>query len=197
MPARLAAVSAVVASLFATALPAASADLYEPPYYPSGDAYYDESPAYESRYDRHAGKDFGYPVPPETVYGGKRFAAPDAYYGKDVYYGNEAYDGGKGFAPPEPYGGKGFAPPADWSRYGSYRYDDACVPRRVARRRLRREGWRGFHDFEPRGGVVLVKARRRWSGRAFELAIDRCSGEIVGARPLRGGRDFAYRRYRY
>lgn len=189
MSARLAAMSAVAASLFATALPAASADLYEPPHYPNGDAYYDEAPPYDSRYDRHAGKDFGYPVPPETVYGGKGFAPPETYDGPETY-------GGKGFPPPERYGGKGFAPPpADWSRHGAY--DDACVPRRVARRRLRRDGWRGFHDFEPRGSVVLVKARRRWSGRRFELAIDRCSGEIVDARPLRGGRDFAYRPSRY
>ena len=60
-----------------------------------------------------------------------------------------------------------------------------CIPREVARDRLRAAGWRGFHDVDPHDRVVMVKARRP-SGRMFELTIDRCSGEVVDARPIYG-----------
>ncbi len=59
------------------------------------------------------------------------------------------------------------------------------MPREVARDRLRAAGWRGFHAVEPRDDVVLVKARRP-SGRLFDLTIDRCSGEVVDAKPIYG-----------
>jgi hypothetical protein len=62
-----------------------------------------------------------------------------------------------------------------------------CVARELARDRLRAAGWRGFHAVEARGNVVLVKARRP-SGRMFDLTIDRCSGEVVDARPIYGRR---------
>lgn len=62
-----------------------------------------------------------------------------------------------------------------------------CIPREVARDRLREAGWYDFHAVEPRGGVVLVKARRG-RDRLFDLTIDRCSGEVVDAQPLGGGR---------
>jgi hypothetical protein len=61
------------------------------------------------------------------------------------------------------------------------------VPREVARDRLRAAGWRGFYAVEPRDDVVLVKARRP-SGRLFDLTIDRCSGEVVDAKPIYGRR---------
>ncbi|MDP1911275.1 MAG: hypothetical protein Q8K85_23495, partial [Hyphomicrobium sp.] len=77
------------------------------------------------------------------------------------------------FEPPYP-------PPA-------YAGRDRCVPREVARDRLRAAGWRGFHAVEPRDDVVLVKARRP-SGRMFDLTIDRCSGEVVDAKPIFGYR---------
>ena len=124
--ARLAAASALAVSLAVFALPAAAADLYEPPYEGYGEG----------------------PPPPD------RYAdVPDD------------------FEPPYP-------PPA-------YAGRDRCVPREVARDRLRAAGWRGFHAIEPRDGVVLVKARRP-SGRMFDLTIDRCSGEVVDAKPIYG-----------
>lgn len=61
-----------------------------------------------------------------------------------------------------------------------------CVPREMARDRLADGGWYDFHGLEPRDSVVFVKARRP-SGRLFDLTIDRCSGEIVDARPLYDG----------
>ena len=99
--ARIAAASALAVSLALFALPAAAADLYEPPYEGYGEG----------------------PPPPD------RYAdVPDD------------------FEPPYP-------PPA-------YAGRDRCVPREVARDRLRAAGWRGFHAVEPRDDVVLVKARR-------------------------------------
>ena len=123
--ARLAAASAVAASLFAFAPLASAADLYE-------DGYGEGPPRYE------------------------RYAVPPA-----------------DFEPPYP--------PRYADRGGP------CVPREVVRDRLLSEGWGDFRDFEPRGRVVLVQARRP-SGRLFDLAIDRCSGEVVDARPVFGPR---------
>ena len=45
------------------------------------------------------------------------------------------------------------------------------------------QGWHDFHDGDVRGDIATVRARRP-SGRLFDLAIDRCSGEIVSAQPL-------------
>jgi hypothetical protein len=130
MPAyvRLAAASALAVSLAVFALPAAAADLYEPPYEGYGEG----------------------PPPPEQ-------------------YADVPDD----FEPPYP-------PPA-------YAGRDRCVPRELARDRLRAAGWRGFHAIEPRDGVVLVKARRP-SGRLFDLTVDRCTGEVVDAKPIFGRR---------
>jgi hypothetical protein len=62
-------------------------------------------------------------------------------------------------------------------------YGERCVPRETVKHRLLREGWHDFHDPDLRGDLANVRARRP-SGRLFELTIDRCSGEIVAARPL-------------
>jgi hypothetical protein len=121
--ARLAAASAVAASLFAFAPVASAADLYEDSY---GQA---------PRYERYAQPpaDFEPPYPPRNTDGGP------------------------------------------------------CVPREVVRDRLLSEGWGDFRDFDPRGRVILVQARRP-SGRLFDLTIDRCSGQVVDARPVFGPR---------
>lgn len=101
--------------------------------------------------------------------------------------------------PPPPYAGK-HPPPAavyrdeDDDDYGppprrhSYAdrgpgYADRCVPRAEIKHRLLRQGWQDFHDPDLRGDLAKVRARRP-SGRLFDLTIDRCSGEIVSARPL-------------
>ena len=46
-------------------------------------------------------------------------------------------------------------------------------------------GWHDFRDPEIRGETATFIARRP-SGRAFELTLDRCSGEIVNVRRLDG-----------
>jgi hypothetical protein len=62
-------------------------------------------------------------------------------------------------------------------------YGDRCVPREMIKRQLLGEGWHDFHDPDLRGDLASVRARRP-SGRLFDLTIDRCTGEIVEARPL-------------
>lgn len=71
----------------------------------------------------------------------------------------------------------------DDGRYRETHLRDACVPREVVRHRLRADGWQDFDLPEPRGAHVVVDARRP-NGRLFSLRIDRCSGEVVLARPL-------------
>ncbi len=81
-------------------------------------------------------------------------------------------------------------PPADFEPPYPPRYADRggpCMPRELVRDRLLSEGWGDFRDFEPRGRVVLVQARRP-SGRLFDLTIERCSGVVVDARPVFGPR---------
>jgi hypothetical protein len=166
--ARLAAASAVAASLLLSALPASAADLYEPP---RGGAAYDD-PRYgdaygEGAYDRYAEprEDVAPADPPRA-----ELREEDEYSWR--HYGR-------------PYRG---------DERG--RYERACVPREVVRDRLRADGWGDFHDLDPRGRVVLVEARRP-SGRLFDLTIDRCSGEILDARPIDGARSYAFGQRRY
>lgn len=87
MSARIAAVSAVAASLFATALPAASADLYEPRWNGHGGVYHDDGPIRYQHHERYTEwrEDHDHPIPPRSVYGGKGFPRPhyDSYYHKD------------------------------------------------------------------------------------------------------------------
>jgi hypothetical protein len=128
--ARLAAASALAASIAFFALPATGADLYEPPY-----------------------DEYGQGPPPRDRYA----------------------DVPEDFEPPYP--------PAYAER--------GCIPREEARDRLRAAGWRGFHAVQPHDNVVLVKASRP-SGRMFDLTIDRCSGEVVDARPIYGRRYGSY-----
>ena len=62
-------------------------------------------------------------------------------------------------------------------------HGDRCVPRKTIKRQLLGDGWQDFHDPDLRGDLASVRARRP-SGRLFDLTIDRCTGEIVNARPL-------------
>ncbi len=77
----------------------------------------------------------------------------------------------------------------DWRQRRSARND--CVPREFVREELRADGWRDFRDPRPRGDLFVVEARRKRSGRLFVLSIDRCSGDVLAARPLAP----AYRAY--
>jgi hypothetical protein len=81
-----------------------------------------------------------------------------------------------------------------YDRYA--RRGDGCVPRRIAHERIRADGWYDFGNFEARGNLVYMQARRH-SGRLFDLTVDTCSGEVVAARPLFAGRTFAGAPRRY
>jgi hypothetical protein len=92
----------------------------------------------------------------------------------------------------EPYGSPrppGYLEPFSSPRFGggptypdhSY-YNNGCVPRQEVKDRLLRQGWHAFTDLELRGEVAFVRARRP-NGRTFELQVDRCSGNVIEARP--------------
>ncbi len=91
-------------------------------------------------------------------------------------------------------------PPAARKYSGPSHNGQGCVRSEQVRDRLSGMGWQDFHGGAPQGDLVTLRARRP-SGRLFELTLQRCSGEIVEARPLeprpygpyafnRGPRDF-------
>jgi hypothetical protein len=170
-PASLAAAFAIAAPLILLSVPASAADLFEPP---RGAAGYGDS-----RY----GDAYG-PLPDERRYG-EAYEEEDR---SDDRYAGHPEDFGPPFRPRAAINDQDFYPPYD------RRYGEACVPRYVARDRLHAAGWYEFRDLEPRGELLYAEARSR-SGRLFELTINRCSGEIVDARALDLGRDYAYGGY--
>jgi hypothetical protein len=64
---------------------------------------------------------------------------------------------------------------------------EACVSRHQLRSGLARDGWHEFHDADVVDQNTAVVKARRADGRVFVLKIDRCSGEIVHARPIGDG----------
>lgn len=72
-------------------------------------------------------------------------------------------------------------PPAPYrqeQRHGYQSRPDGCTPRELVRDRLEARGWQEFHDPQPMGNVVHIRARRP-NGRLFDLTLDRCSGEVL------------------
>lgn len=97
-------------------------------------------------------------------------------------------------APRKRYGhARDYAPNERYNHYDkrqSWGDHHNCLPRRHIRRQLRRAGWRGFwRDFR-RGhrneGVSYARARQRGTGDRYELAIDRCTGEVLSAEYVSG-----------
>jgi hypothetical protein len=93
----------------------------------------------------------------------------------------EAEEGSEGPYPRRP-------PYRDYDAFQRGYAEDGCVSRDAERARLRADGWSDFRDPQLRGRVVLLQARRP-SGRSFDLTIDKCSGEVIAARPLDGRYD--------
>lgn len=89
-----------------------------------------------------------------------------------------------------------YEPRSDWRPAHRRHVQRDCVPRAFVREELRADGWRDFRDPQPRGSVVVVEARRVRSGRPFELTIDRCSGDVIGAVPLAPARRAYLRPFR-
>jgi hypothetical protein len=129
--------------------------------------------------------------PPGPGYGRPQpaYAPPSPQYGQ---YGPQYGDGG----PPRP---PGYVYRDDYrDEDGGYRggggyaqpYAGGCAPPEEIKERLLHQGWRDFRDADERGAFVTIIAHRP-NGRPFALTLDRCSGSIVGARPLDEGH-FAY-----
>lgn len=72
----------------------------------------------------------------------------------------------------------------------------ACLARWEIRRRLADQGWSDIHPMGGGDGIVRMSARRFDSSSRFRLRVDRCSGEVLAARPDHT-RNFAYRDYRW
>ena len=148
----------------AAATGAQAADLYDgPPPDRYGSAY--EDPRYADIYKYPP----PYAVRPPRAF--ERYAEPpiprERVYREDERYEPKYLPSPRRFSYAEP--------PRD--------YADRCLPREVIKERLLRSGWHDFHDGDIHGAIATVRARRP-SGRLFDLAIDRCTGEIVSAEPL-------------
>jgi hypothetical protein len=128
----------------------------------------------------------GVPPPPRSgpysgYYDDPRYApkppAPPSYYDDDDD-DDDRYNG----PPPRRYSHvpPKYAPP----RYAAPPPGRSCVRSEQVRDRLTSQGWRDFHAGQPvNDGLVTLRARRP-SGRLFELVLNRCTGELVEARPL-------------
>jgi hypothetical protein len=174
MPARLIAASIVAAVAFATS--ADAADLYGENYRgPRDPAPYDDP--------RYADDDRGQPPPGayaerDPRYGDYDEDRDERYSGRDYGEDDWQYRGSTKDGYPLPVPPPRFAERDDYRSYGG-----GCLPRWQIRHRLRAEGWVDVQPLERWGELAKVKARRHDTGRVFTLRVDRCSGEIVDARP--------------
>ena len=50
----------------------------------------------------------------------------------------------------------------------------------VIRDRVESRGWHDFHDPQVPGNVAHIRARRA-NGHVFDLTVDRCTGQVLGA----------------
>jgi hypothetical protein len=155
----------LVASLLAAAAattPARAADLDEGPPPDRYGAY--EDPRYSDMYAHPRPPAY---VPPPNGHHYGEAPVPPGYVYRGYQDEDDRYDSRGRYAYAEP-------PPP---------YARGCAPREEIKERLLRQGWRDFRDAEERGELVTIIARRP-SGRPFALTVERCSGEIVNARPL-------------
>lgn len=188
-PTRSVAASLLAALLLSTATAASAADL----------SYGSREPGYDDPYDDPRYADiYRHPPPRADVYR-ESFKDDDARYRAPP---RDDYDDDGDDVPPRRYSDRdrGYLPPmrepprfSSVDRFRDDRRHDGCTPRHLVKQRLRAEGWSDFHDLALDGDTARVRARRP-SGRLFELQVDRCSGEIVNARPF-GPHAFRDRRY--
>lgn len=174
--------AAATASLAALpSLAAQAADLnYDDPQQRYGSAY--EDPRYADLYGRTPPP----PLPEKRYYGDQYGYAPPVPIPREPVY--------RDHAPPPPYIAPryGEAPP----RFRAYAQRPGCAPKDEVRFRLERDGWSGFFDATVVDGNTAYVKARRGNGRVFALTIDRCSGDIIEARPLEPrGMPYADRRW--
>ena len=130
-----------------------------------------------TRHDNYNGAyDEGYEDSQVTDKGGYK----DDYVDRrpDHRYGSYKDDPGHQYEPPR----------ATVPRYRPRKFrrhaHPGCIPRRLIRRSLRHNGWRRIRFLGVRGPVIRVKARNRRRGGRYVLALDRCTGEVIAARPM-------------
>lgn len=178
--------AALVAALQLTSTHAATAaDLYGGP--PVGD------PRYSDSYRQPGYDDPRYPPYGRQAYVDDEDDAP--YDDDDEPRYAERYDRGEYLRPMNP---PGYGPdyrPGYRNNYAWGGYErPGCVPGGEIRRELIRDGWGDFRDAEVRGRAALVTARRP-NGAYYRLKVNRCTGEVVRARPLDPHTDaYAWRR---
>ena len=161
-------VATVAALGLAGAMPATAADLDSG--YPVGSAY--DDPRYSDIY-RHPAPPpprYAAPYPPPTVYRQDNYATPP-------------------YVPPhQQHGYRQDGYRQDGYRQDGYRqegrYAGDCLPRDTVRARLEQRGWYDFHDPQVTGNVVHIRARRD-NGRLYDVTLDRCSGQVMGAEAIR------------
>lgn len=148
---------------------ASAADLYGETYSeaPPPDDY-DDDPALQDRYG-------------QDRYGDGRYSeAPPSDRYEDRY--------GRPLDPPPGSIKDGYPvpmpPPARYSEPPPRRVERfACLDRWQIKRELRRSGWTDLRPLGGDGRVVHALARRFDSSTSFRLRVDRCSGEVLAARP--------------
>ena len=80
---------------------------------------------------------------------------------------------------PPPVYGEAAPPPLPPKR--AHRF--ACLESWQIEERLSDDGWVDLDARSTRQGVTRINARRDDTGRPFTLRVDRCSGELISARP--------------
>jgi hypothetical protein len=155
--------------------PASAADL-------DGDAY---APIDEPGYDGGYEDDYG-EAPPHGYAPGGHADRPGSI--KDGYPVPVPHGAGRAAAPADRYE----APPPRYTgpRRAGPRY--ACLETWQIRRQLRREGWRHIQPMGGNGGIVHIRATRVDSSSIFRLRVERCTGQVLAAKP-QYLRSFAYR----
>ncbi len=141
----------------------------------SADIYDQYAPRTASPYDDpRYGDVFTHPAPPQPRYAEPRYEQPPYVEPpRERYYSHNQRDR------------YGYLEPMNPPRHSNYGAPVAphCVPRGEIRRSLVNEGWNDFRELELQGQLALINARRP-SGQLYALRVDRCSGEIIGAKPL-------------
>ncbi len=156
----------LAASPFSFSRAASAADLYGEDYSEGvpptdGPEYYDDEDAAPQDYDR--GRYSEAPPPDRYQQPYRRGIEPPPGSIKDGY--------------PVPM------PPPERYSESPRRERYACLDRWQIKRELRREGWTDLRPLGGDGERVRVRARRIDSGRVFTLRVDRCSGDVLAARP--------------
>lgn len=147
---------------------AASAEPYGDDY---DDAVYAEEYVYESEtYDRAPPRRYGN-AEPEPRY--------NSYKDDPVDAPGSIKDGYPVPMPPPAYGEAPPPRPLPPKRVDRF----ACLDSWQVEHRLRDDGWTDIRALHTRQGVTSIRARRIDTGRPFSLRVDRCSGELISARP--------------